>query len=81
MQTVALRLICEREDQISAFKAEEYWSIVALLEKDGQGFQAKLHQIDGKAFSLGNEEEARTVLEDLTGTTFQVSEVKRTRTL
>ncbi len=77
VQTVALRLICEREDAISAFEAEEYWSIVALLEKDGHDFQAKLHQIDGKAFSLGNEGEARAVLDDLKGTTFQVSEVKR----
>ncbi len=77
VQTVALRLICEREDQISAFEAEEYWSIVALLEKDDHSFEAKLHQIDGKAFSLSNEEEARSVLGDLKGRTFQVSAVKR----
>ncbi|NNM06413.1 MAG: type I DNA topoisomerase, partial [Gemmatimonadetes bacterium] len=77
VQTVALRLICEREDKIKAFEAEEYWSILALLEKDDQAFQAKLHQIDGKAFSLGTEAEAHAVLKDLSGTTFQVSEVKR----
>ena len=58
VQTVALRLICEREDEIRAFEAEEYWSITAHLLKDGQAFEAKLHQIDEKKFRLGNEEEA-----------------------
>ncbi len=67
VQTVALRLICEREDEITAFKTEEYWSIVARLEKDDQTFEAKLHQIDGKAFTLSSEAETRGVLEDLEG--------------
>ena len=67
VQTVALRLICEREDEIAAFEAEEYWSIVALLEKDDQAFEAKLHQIEGKAFTLSAEEEAQGVLADLKG--------------
>ncbi len=77
VQTVALRLICEREDEVSAFEAEEYWSIVALLEKDDQAFQAKLHQIDGKAFSLTNEGEAQGVVKDLEGKPFRVTDVKR----
>src|SRR5690606_20566724 len=55
VQTVALRLICEREDAIRAFVQEEYWSITARLEKDGHRFDAKLHQIDGKSFRLENE--------------------------
>jgi len=77
VQTVALRLICEREDEIRAFQEEEYWSIVALLEKDGQSFEAKLHQIDARAFSLPTEEAAGRVLTDLEGRPFRVSEVKR----
>jgi DNA topoisomerase-1 len=77
VQTVALRLICEREDEITAFKAEEYWSVVALLEKDGHSFEAKLHQIGGKAFHLSTEVETKQVLEDLGGKVFQVTEVKR----
>jgi DNA topoisomerase-1 len=77
VQTVALRLICEREDEISAFEAEEYWSIVALLEKDAQAFQAKLHQIDGKAFTLSTEVQTQGVLNDLEGRAFRVTEVKR----
>jgi DNA topoisomerase-1 len=47
VQTVALRLIVEREREIRAFKPVEYWTIEAVLEKDGQQFTAKLHQIDG----------------------------------
>ncbi len=77
VQTVALRLICEREDEISAFKAEEYWSIVALLEKDDHPFEAKLHKIDGKAFTLSSEADAAGVLGDLKDRPFTVSEVKR----
>jgi DNA topoisomerase-1 len=77
VQTVALRLICEREDEIRAFRAEEYWSITAHLEKDGQPFDAKLHQIQGKAFTLGNEAAATAVLDDIAGLQFVASEVKR----
>ncbi|RMH11572.1 MAG: type I DNA topoisomerase [Gemmatimonadetes bacterium] len=77
VQTVALRLICEREDEIRAFTPEEYWSITARLEKDEQAFEAKLHKIDGKAFTLPDEDAARGVLEAVEGVPFRVSEVKR----
>ncbi len=77
VQTVALRLICEREDEIRAFVQEEYWSITAHLNKDDQAFQAKLHQIDQKAFTLENEEAATGVVTDIEGVPFVVSEVKR----
>ncbi|MDP2959031.1 MAG: type I DNA topoisomerase [Longimicrobiales bacterium] len=77
VQTVALRLICEREDEIRAFTEEEYWSITAHLVKDGQGFEAKLHQIDGKAFTLGNEEAATGVVKAVSGVAFGVTGVKR----
>jgi DNA topoisomerase-1 len=45
---VALRLICEREDEVKAFVEQEYWSITAHLRRDEQPFEAKLHQIDSK---------------------------------
>jgi DNA topoisomerase-1 len=77
VQTVALRLICEREDEIRAFKEEEYWSITAHLEREQQPFDAKLHHIDGKAFTLGNEGEATGVVGDIAGVDFEVTEVKR----
>jgi DNA topoisomerase-1 len=78
VQTVALRLIVEREREIRAFKPTEYWTVEALLEKDGQQFTAKLHQIDGKKAEIHNEAEARAILEDLKARrTFDVTEVKR----
>ena len=77
VQTVALRLICEREDEIRAFKEQEYWSITAHLERDQQPFDAKLHHIDDKAFTLGNEAETQGVVRDIEGVEFRVSEVKR----
>lgn len=77
VQTVALRLICEREDEIRAFVQEEYWSITAHLEKDAQAFDAKLHQIDGETFTLSTEEAAGAVLQDVEDLPFKVTELKR----
>ena len=78
VQTVALRLIVEREREIRAFKPVEYWTIEALLEKDKQQFTAKLHHIDGKKAEISNQAEAQRILDDLEGRrTFDVTEVKR----
>ncbi len=77
VQTVALRLICEREDEIRAFRSVEYWSITAHLEKDAQPFEARLHQIAGKTFTLGDETAATAVVDDIAGLPFEASEVKR----
>ncbi len=48
VQSPALRLICEREDEIEAFKAREYWTIEADTEKQGQAFSAKLSHFEGE---------------------------------
>jgi len=78
VQTVALRLIVEREREIRAFKPVEYWTVEALLEKDSQQFTAKLHHIDGKKAEIHNQAEAQRILDDLKGRqTFDVTEVKR----
>jgi DNA topoisomerase-1 len=78
VQTVALRLIVEREREIRAFTPVEYWSIEALLEKSGQRFTAKLHHIDGAKPAIPNEDTAARILGDLEARkTFVVTEVKR----
>src|SRR5712671_6659795 len=78
VQTVALRLLVEREREIRAFKPVEYWTVEALLEKAKQQFTAKLHLLDGKKPVISNESEANRVLSDLKGRkTFGVTEVKR----
>jgi len=78
VQTVALRLIVEREREIRAFKPTEYWTIEAQLEKNGQQFTAKLHHIDGKKPEIPNKDAADRILKDLKGRqSFEVTEVKR----
>src|SRR5215212_2661339 len=78
VQTVALRLLVEREREIKAFKPVEYWSVEALLEKEGKEFTAKLHHIDNKKVAIHNEAEAAKILADLDRLkTFGVTEVKR----
>src|SRR6266702_315876 len=63
VQSVALRLICEREDEIQIFKPEEYWTVAALMATaSGQTFPARLHALDGKTlgkFALPNEAAAK----------------------
>ena len=78
VQTVALRLLVEREREIKAFKPVEYWTVEATLEKEGREFLAKLHHIDDKKASIPNEAAARKILSDLDKlSTFGVTEVKR----
>jgi DNA topoisomerase-1 len=78
VQTVALRLLVEREREIRAFKAVEYWTVEALLEENGQQFTAKLHLLDGKKPVISNEREANEILAALKSRkTFQVTEIKR----
>ena len=85
VQSVALRLICEREAEIEAFIAEEYWDINALLSKaDGSRFPARLTQLDGeklKKFSLSNQSQAETAATAVREASLKVGhiETKRTR--
>lgn len=66
VQSVALRLVCEREYEIERFKPEEYWSILAdLLTADKKPFSARLFRLDGKnlgKLDLGNEADAKAAL-------------------
>jgi DNA topoisomerase-1 len=78
VQTVALRLVVEREREIRKFVPTEYWTIEATLEKAGQQFTAKLHHIDGKKAEIPNQAAADRILGDLKDRkTFDVTEVKR----
>ena len=53
VQSVALRLVCEREAQIESFSQREYWSVMALLQSDqGQQFEARLVQAGACSFPL-----------------------------
>ncbi len=76
VQSVALRLICEREREILAFVPQEFWSITALLAREGQDFEAKLRSWKGKKVDLKSKEATDAVLAGLENTSFEVSKVE-----
>jgi DNA topoisomerase-1 len=76
VQSVAVRIICERERQIQAFDPEEYWSITAEFEGNTPPrFPAKLTKKNGKKFLIPNERVANAALEDLKKADFVVEKV------
>ncbi|MFA9201746.1 MAG: type I DNA topoisomerase, partial [Cypionkella sp.] len=78
VQSVALRLIVEREREIEAFTAQEYWSVVAHLLHDGTAFDARLVTYDGKKLerlSLGNQASAEAARRAVEEARFTVEEV------
>src|SRR5215216_6488020 len=77
VQTVALRLIVEREREIRAFTPQEYWSIEALLAKDGQTFEAALAKVGGHKPQLHSAEDAQAVVDAVRHTPFVVSKVEK----
>ncbi len=77
VQTVALRLICEREEEIRKFVPQEYWTIEADLEKDAQAFQARLHKLDGKKPEIKDEATARAIVADALKIPFKVTTVEK----
>lgn len=79
VQTVALRLIVEREREIERFNPEEYWSVDAKLLASRKSFSAKLHGFaDGKKIDIiPNEEEAGKIVSALEGAEYRVSELKK----
>jgi DNA topoisomerase-1 len=78
VQSVALRLVVEREREIDAFVPEEYWSIEAEFQPEGREdtFIAKLARIDGEEPVLGNEAEVKPVLSDMEAATYRTGKVK-----
>ncbi|MCK4427134.1 MAG: type I DNA topoisomerase, partial [candidate division Zixibacteria bacterium] len=78
VQSVALRIICEREKRIEDFVPKEYWSITAILETfDKESFPAKLVKIDGKDFEIPTQENAEKITADLQQKKFVVSKITR----
>jgi DNA topoisomerase-1 len=90
VQSVAVRLIVEREREVKAFKPEEYWTIIARLDKNGQLFNAVLAALDGKEIGLLSEstekhlliqvssaDAARAVVEELRSQAYEILEVRQ----
>lgn len=76
VQSVAVRLIDDREEEIQAFVSEEYWSLNANLQSAGGKFLAKLVKKAGRKISIPSKAEMDTILADLSGKNFQVSDVR-----
>ena len=84
VQSVAVRLIVEREREIKKFKTQEYWSITALLKNNEQlPFLARLNKIDNKTIDkleIKNEAEATKILSALNGTEYIVTGLEKKQT-
>lgn len=80
VQSVATRLICEREEEIRAFVPVEYWSIEAMYKTEKkESFKAKLTQIDGKDAELHHGEETDTAVKGIEGKEAEVTAVTKSR--
>lgn len=76
VQSVAVKIIFDRENEISDFVPEEYWSVVAKLRIGESSFEAKLHGFQGKKVELTNETQVKEVLQAIEGVDYSVSDVR-----
>lgn len=77
VQTVALRIICEREDEIERFVPKEFWTVDGFFDNKGSEIKARLEKKSGKKFEIKNEDECRNVLSDLQGKNASVIKVDK----
>ena len=79
VQSVALRIICDREDEINAFIPEEYWTLDAKLKADGERkpLTAKFHGDENGKLAITCREEADCIMDEIRGERFEVLEVKK----
>jgi DNA topoisomerase-1 len=80
VQSVALRLVSDREAEIEKFKPEEYWSVEASLNQAGKSFLARLFSVDGKKtdkLAIGNGDEAAALKALIEAGQFNVSNVEK----
>ena len=78
VQSVALRLICDREEEINAFVPKEYWSLTAsiLADKEKKPFEAKFYGIGDKKITVESEEEVKKIQKAIEGKPFTVADIK-----
>ena len=81
VQSVATRMVVDRENEINSFIPEEYWDISAQCSvnagKKAQEFSARLATVDGEKAQVGNEQQANDIVKKIEGDTFTVSDVRR----
>ncbi len=80
VQSVALRIICERDQEIAEFVSEEYWTLDADLQAAGPPqFRSRLFAIEGEKAKIATEAEVQRIVDDLQEATYTVSEVKKSK--
>ncbi len=78
VQSVAVRIICDREEEIKKFVPEEYWNLTALLEgSTPPPFEARLFRIDGKKARVANAEQSQEILNRLESAAFTVDRIEK----
>jgi DNA topoisomerase-1 len=77
VQSVALRLVVDRESEIKAFKPEEYWTIEGIFSKDQIDFRSRYFKVDGKDPVLSNQEAVDQLLKDLKGADWKIHSIEQ----
>ena len=78
VQTIAVKIICEREEEIRDFDEEEYWSLEVELKNDNdENLKADLYRIDNEKYNLENKEEVDQVINDVKDSNFEIIKVKK----
>lgn len=77
VQSAALKIICDREQEIETFKPKEYWTIECILEKNKSKFLVKLYSVDGKKIEVSTEEQSNEIVEELKSGDFIVNNIKK----
>ncbi|MGL5150010.1 MAG: type I DNA topoisomerase [Clostridium sp.] len=77
VQSAALKLICEREEEIKKFIPEEYWTVDCVLLKDRKKLPIKLSTLKGKKIEIKNEGEANKIIEELSQNDYIVETIKK----
>lgn len=81
VQSVTLKMICEREKEIESFKEEEYWTIECDLKKEKckSEFKVKLTTCNGKKVEIENEKQSNQIIEKLESGNFEIKSVKKSK--
>ena len=77
VQSVALRLICDRENEIKAFEPKEYWTVDCVMKKERKKFPIKLSTKNGKKIEINTKEDADLIISDIENGKFIVESIKK----
>ena len=77
VQSAALKLICDKEEEIKAFEPKEYWTVDCVLKKERKKFPIKLTKYKNKKIEIATEEEAQKIISELEQNDYRIDKVKK----